>query len=151
MSGSFFDDFQIGQEFTSGKRTITENDILQFADLSGDHNPLHLDEEYAKTTPFGGRVAHGLLGLSIASGLWAQLGLLERTIIAFLGLEWKFSGPVRVGDRVHVVVTVAEKRKSRLGDRGIVHFSAALFNQKNESVQEGRWTALIRGRSDSAS
>ena len=146
MSGRFFEDFEVGGRFTSGERTLAEADILRFADLSGDRSALHLDEAYAQTTLFSGRIAHGLLGLSIASGLWVQLGLLEKTIIAFLGLEWKFLAPVRIGDRVHVVVSVTEKNETRRPDRGIVRFSAALLNQKHEPVQEGAWTILIRKR-----
>lgn len=149
MSGRFFEDFQVGERFTSGERTLTEEDIVSFADLSGDRHALHLDEEYAKTGPFGGRVAHGLLGLSLASGLWVQLGLLDKTIIAFLGLEWKFLAPVRIGDRVRVVVSMLEKKETRRSDRGVIRLAAALLNQKDEAVQEGTWTMLVRRRASS--
>ncbi|WDT74191.1 MAG: MaoC/PaaZ C-terminal domain-containing protein [Candidatus Manganitrophus sp.] len=146
MTRRFFDDFEVGERFTTETRTITENDIVQFADLSGDHHRLHLDEAYAKKTPFGGRIAHGLLGLSIASGLWVGLGLLEESIIAFLGLEWKFVAPVRIGDAVNVDVIVKEKRASRQPDRGILTLEAAVLNQRNETVQEGSWTLLLKRR-----
>lgn len=143
MSGRFFDAFKIGERFTSGERTVTEAEIAQFAELSGDRHSLHLDEAYAKTTRFGGRIAHGLLGLSIASGLWVQLGLLENNLIAFLELEWKFLAPVYIGDRVHVVVSVVEKKETRRKDQGIILFAAALLNQENEPVQQGEWKILV--------
>lgn len=143
MSGRYFEEFQVGERLTTEAREITERDIVQFAELTGDKNALHLDEAYAETTEFGGRIAHGLLGLSIASGLWVQLGLLERTIIAFLGLEWKFVAPVRIGDRLHVILSVLEKKETKRADRGIIRFGAIFLNQKKEAVQEGIWTVLI--------
>lgn len=144
MNGRFFESFEIGERFTSKERTVTEEDIVRFSELSGDRHPLHLDEAYAKTTRFGGRIAHGLLGLSIASGLWVELGILENNLIAFLELEWTFVAPVYIGDRVRVVVSLVEKRETRREDQGILRFAATLFNQKNEPVQEGRWTLLVR-------
>lgn len=146
MSSRFFDDFEVGETFTTEARTITENDIVRFADLSGDHHRLHLDDAYAKRTPFGGRIAHGLLGLSVASGLWVQLGLLEESILAFLGLEWKFVAPVRIDDAVRTVVTVKEKRPSRQPERGVLALEAAVLNQHDERVQEGSWTLLVKRR-----
>jgi acyl dehydratase len=144
MSGRYFEDFEIGERFTTEEREITERDIVQFADLTGDRNALHLDAAYAKTTEFGERIAHGLLGLSIASGLWVQLGLLEKTIIAFLGLEWKFIAPVRIGDRVHVILSVIEKKETKRADRGIIRFGAIFLSKDKEAVQEGVWTLLIQ-------
>lgn len=146
MTSRFFDDFEAGEQFATEARTVTEADIVQFADLSGDRHRLHLDEAYAKQTPFGGRIAQGLLGLSIASGLWVRLGLLEESVIAFLGLEWKFVAPVRIGDAVHTVVTVKEKRASRQPDRGVVTLEAAVLNQRDKTVQEGSWTLLVKRR-----
>lgn len=146
MTGRFFDDFNVGEQFTTAARTITEAEIVRFADLTGDRHRLHLDEGYAKTTPFGERIAHGMLGLSIASGLWVQLGLLEESIIAFLGLEWTFVAPVRIGDAIRVQVTVKEKRESREPKRGILLLNAAVLNQNDETVQKGRWTLLVKRR-----
>lgn len=142
----FFDDFEVGETFTTEARTITEDDIVRFADLSGDRHRLHLDEDYAEKTPFGGRIAHGLLGLSIASGLWVWLGLLEESVIAFLGLEWKFVASVRIDDTVRIAVTVKEKRGSRQSDRGILTLKAVVLNQNDEPVQEGTWTLLVTRR-----
>lgn len=146
MTGRFFDDFERGEQFTTEARTIAEADLVRFADLSGDHHRLHLDEAYAKTTPFGGRIAHGMLGLSIASGLWVRLGLLEESILAFLGLEWTFVAPVRIGDSVCVVITVKEKKASRQPDRGVITLRAVVQNQNGETVQEGSWTLLVKRR-----
>lgn len=144
MSARMFEDFQIGERFTTEEREITERDIVHFAELTGDRNALHLDESYAKSAGFGGRIPHGLLGLSVASGLWIQLGLLEKTIIAFLGLEWNFVAPIRIGEPLHVAVSVIDKKESSLPDRGIIKFSARFLNQKDEPVQEGTWTIMIR-------
>ncbi len=142
----FFDDFEVGETFTTEARTITEDDIVRFADLSGDRHRLHLDEAYAEKTPFGERIAPGLLGLSIASGLWVRLGLLEESVIAFLGLEWKFVAPVRIDDMVRTAVTVKEKRGSRQSERGILTLKAVVLNQDDEIVQEGTWTLLVTRR-----
>jgi acyl dehydratase len=146
----FFDDFKIGEQFTSEERTVTEKEIVEFAELSGDRHPLHLDEAYAKTTRFGGRIAHGLLGLSIASGLWVQLGLLDKNLIAFLSLAWKFLAPIQIGDRVHVTVSVVGKKKTRQENQGILLLAAVFLNQKNEPVQKGKWTLLVRREASAA-
>lgn len=146
MTGRLFDDFNVGEQFTTAARTITEAEIIRFADLTGDRHQLHLDEGYAKTTPFGERIAHGMLGLSIASGLWVQLGLLEESLIAFLGLEWTFIAPVRIGNAIRVQVTVKEKRESRDPKRGILLLNAAVLNQNDETVQKGSWTLLVKSR-----
>ena len=146
MISRFFDDFEVGEKFTTEARALTEADIVRFADLTGDHHRLHLDEAYAKRTLFGGPIAHGLLGLSIASGLWVQLGLLEESIIAFLGLEWKFVAPVRIGDAIRAAITVREKKATRQPDRGAVILGVSVFNQNEEAVQEGSWTLLVKRR-----
>ncbi len=93
--GLYFEEFEIGQQIVSMGRTITESDIGLFAGLSGDFNQLHTDEEYAKNSLFGRRVAHGMLILAIASGLAMRTGILEGTTLAFREIsEWKFSKPV---------------------------------------------------------
>ena len=143
--GMYFEEFEPGQEATSSARTVTEADVVLFANLSGDHNPLHVDAEYARTTIFGERVAHGLLGLSIATGLAAGLGFLDQTIEAFLGLEWKFRAPIKIGDTIAVTAKVAQTRP--MGDSaGMVVFDVSIHNQRGEVVQRGRWRALIKRR-----
>lgn len=146
-TGLVFEDFQIGLKVTSAGRTITEHEISTFAGLSGDFNQIHTDAEFAKSTPFGQRIAHGLLGLSIASGLAVQTGVLGANVIAFREVgEWKFVKPVFIGDTIHVEMEVAEiKALPRLGG-GSVTLSAHVLNQSNEILMKGLWTVLVRSR-----
>ncbi len=142
--GRYFEEFKIGDGIETAARTITETDVMVFAALSGDHNPLHTDAEFAKGTLFGERIAHGLLGLSIASGLTSQLGFVEGTAEAFIGLEWKFRAPIKFGDTVHAQAKVRQKKAmGRLGG-GFITFDVKLFNQRDEIVQKGTWTVLIK-------
>src|SRR5690554_979593 len=106
-SALYFDDLQVGGRHTSPARTITEADVVNFAGVSGDYNPLHTDAEASKSTPFGQRIAHGLLGLSVASGLAARAGLTEGSVEAFTGLSWKFKAPILFGDTVRLVAEVS--------------------------------------------
>ena len=142
--GLYFEEFEVGQLFKSRGRTVTEADIVNFAGLSGDYNPLHTDEEFAKKTIFGKRIAHGMLGLTISTGLSQRLGILDDTIMAFLGLEWNFKGPVFIGDTLCLEQTVKSKRETSKPDRGIIVFEAKLVNQKGEVVQEGTRTVMVR-------
>ena len=138
----FFEDFHDGQEFTGPGRTISESDILRFAGLSGDFNPIHIDAEFAKNSYFGERIAHGLLVLSIASGLLHDLGIIAGSVAAFTSLEWKLKGPVKIGDTVRGQFKVAKTRG--LKDQGFVIFEAKVANQRREVVQEGQWTMLVK-------
>jgi acyl dehydratase len=142
--GKYFEDFQVGDEFVTVARTITEADIVTFAGLSGDYNQLHTDEEFAKKTPFGGRIAHGFLGLSISSGLSDRLKHIEGTAMAFLGLTWKFTGPIRIGDTIRVRLQVAEKKETSKKDRGVIVFNKAIINQRGETVQEGQESIMVK-------
>lgn len=143
--GLYFEEFRVGQKIVSAGRTITESDIVTFAGLSGDYNQIHTDAEFSKATPFGRRVAHGLLGLSIASGLAMRTGVLEGTVMAFREINaWKFVKPVFIGDTLHVEMEVAEtKALPRLGGGAIV-ISLEVKNQNGETVMKGTWTALVR-------
>lgn len=147
--GLYFEEFNIGDTIETVARTVTEADIVNFAGLSGDFYGLHTDEEFAKKTPFGTRIAHGLLVLSIATGLAMRLGFMEGTVDAFMGLEWQFRRPVFIGDTVHVRMEVAEKKPMpRLGG-GLVTLKVHVFNQKDEVVQRGTWTVLVRSKGKS--
>jgi 3-hydroxybutyryl-CoA dehydratase len=143
--GRYFEEFEIGDVVETAARTVTETDVMLFAGLSGDYNQIHTDAEFAKGTLFGERVAHGLLGLSIASGLAARLGLIEGTVEAFTGLEWKFRGPILIGDTIRARLEVKRKKEmARLGG-GFVVLDVAVLNQRDETVQKGTWTALMKG------
>lgn len=146
-NGLFFEDFQPGQKVKSAGRTVTEHDIATFAGLSGDFNQIHTDAEFAKSTPFGQRISHGLLGLAIASGLAVQTGILGANVIAFREVnEWKFAKPVFIGDTVHVEMDVLEtKALPRLGG-GSVTLGVHLNNQANETTMKGQWTVLVKVR-----
>jgi acyl dehydratase len=144
-SGLYFEEFEISDSVESVSRTITEADIVNFAALSGDWNLIHSDAEYSKSQMFGQRVAHGLLILSIASGLAVRLGFMENTVMAFRSIdEWKFTKPVFIGDTVRLRVTVAAKKEmGRLGG-GLVTFKMEVLNQRNEVVQRGNWEILCK-------
>jgi 3-hydroxybutyryl-CoA dehydratase len=146
--GCYFEEFAVGYTITTPGRTITETDVVSFAALSGDWNQLHTDAEYASETPFGARIAHGLLGLSIASGLGARLGFIEGTAEAFLKLEWRFRKPIYLGDTVYMRGEVTRTRAVRRMGGGIVVFDMKLLNQEGDTVQEGQWTVAVRGRAE---
>lgn len=141
--GMHYDEFNIGDEFVSPARTVTEADIVNFAGLSGDFNQLHTDDEFAKKTQFGKRIAHGLLGIALMSGLAQRTGITDGTVVAFLGLEWSFKGPIFIGDTIHVVQKVSSKREAKKPDRGIISFQTAVINQNGVVVQEGVRNILI--------
>jgi len=142
--GRYFEEFEVGYTIETPARTVTESDVMRFAALSGDYNQLHTDAEYAKETRFGERIAHGLLGLSIVSGLSSRMGFGEGTVEAFTSLEWKFRGPITFGDTIRARFQVKRKKKmARLGG-GFVVFDVVVLNQKDETVQKGTWTLLIK-------
>jgi acyl dehydratase len=146
-SGLFFEDFQPGQKASSAGRTITEHDIATFAGLSGDFNQIHTDAEFARATQFGQRIAHGLLGLSIASGLAVQTGILGANVIAFREVgEWKFVKPIFIGDTIHIDMEIVEaKALPRLGG-GSVTISVYVNKQTNETAMKGLWSVLVKYR-----
>jgi 3-hydroxybutyryl-CoA dehydratase len=145
--GKYFDEFETGMRITSPGRTITETDVVNFAGVSGDFNQIHTDLEYSRSTPFGQRVAHGLLGLSIASGLAVRTGVLEGTILAFREIDqWKFIKPVFLGDTVWVEMTITETKALRRLGGGAVTIEMDVKNQKDETVMKGLWKVLVASK-----
>ena len=145
--GKYFEEFETGMTFMSPGRTVTESDIVTFAGLSGDYTQIHTDVEFSKSTPVGQRVAHGLLGLSIASGLAVRTGVLEGTVIAFLEInEWKFIKPVFIGDTVRVSLHVLETKELRRIGGGTVNIELRLLNQNDDTVMKGIWKILVASR-----
>ena len=143
FKGKTFNEFKVGDEFTTASRTITEADVVTFAGLSGDFNPIHMDKEFAEKTPIKGRLAHGMLVFSIATGLGNQLGIYEGTTIAVLSMTINFKGPVKMGDTIHVEIKVIEKKESSKPDRGVVIFQTDVKNQRDEVVIDGQWVVLM--------
>ena len=145
--GFYFEEFEVGQKIITVGRTVAESDIFTFAGFSGDYNQIHTDAEFSKNTPFGQRVAHGLLGLSIASGLIMRTGVLEGTVIAFREINnWKFVNPIFIGDTIHVETEVAEtKALPRIGGGSVV-ITLDVKKQSGETVMKGTWTALVMSK-----
>lgn len=145
--GLWFEEFEVGQRIITSGRTITESDIVTFAGLSGDYNQIHTDAEFSSKTPFGKRVAHGLLVLSIASGLAMRTGVMEGTVIAFREInDWKFSLPIFIGDTVLTELHIIEtKRIPRLGGGSLV-IELSVKNQNNELTMKGTWTVLVASK-----
>ncbi len=138
MQGMYFEEFAIGMEWTTPGRTVTETDVVQFAGMSGDWNPLHSDAEFAAQSRFGQRLAHGTLGLVLATGLTARLGLIDGTAIAARGIgEWKFKKPIFIGDTVHVRIRVSAVEAVPHLNGGMVTLWLSLGNQRGEEVQAG--------------
>ena len=145
--GMYFEEFQVGQKILTAGRTVSEADIVSFAGLSGDFNQIHTDIEYSKTTPFGQRVAHGLLGLSIATGLSVQAGVLRGTVLAFREInEWKFIQPVFIGDTIHVEMEVMETKALRRIGGGAVMIGMDVKNQDGKTTMKGTLSVLIMFR-----
>ena len=145
--GLHFEDFTPGRAFTTTARTVAEGAVDQFAGLSGDFNPLHVDEERARQSPLKGRIAHGMLVLSIATGQANQLGIFEGTTLALLGMDRiRWTAPVRLGDTIHTVLTVREARESSKPDRGVVVFDVTVRNHRDETVCQSEWTTLMARR-----
>ena len=146
IRGKNFDEFEIGHEFTTASRTITESDVVTFAGISGDFNPIHMDKEFAEGTPLKGRVAHGILIASIATGLGNQLAIFEGTTIAVLSMTINYKAPVKFGDTVHLQLKVMEKKETSKPDRGIVTFQTNVLNQRDELVIDGQWVVMMTRR-----
>jgi acyl dehydratase len=145
--GLYFEEFSVGQKLKTEKRNVTEDDIMTFARVSGDDNRIHTDPEFSKTTIFGKQIAHGLLGLALASGLAWQTGILDGTVIAFREVnEWKFIKPVFIGDTIYAELeTIETKALPRIGG-GSVTITLEVKNQNDEVCHRGKWTVLMMSK-----
>ena len=141
----YYEDLTEGQTFTSPARTVTETDLVSFAMLSGDWNPIHTNQEFAQETYYGKRVVHGVFGISMMTGLLDRTGLFDGSAIAMLGIrDWIFKGPIFVGDTIHFEMEIVSKRLTSKEDRGIVDRKFKLINQRGETVQEGNIAIMLR-------
>jgi 3-hydroxybutyryl-CoA dehydratase len=144
--GLYFEDFTVGHKTASRTRTITEADIVNFAGLSGDFVELHVSETFAASGPFGRRIAHGLLVLSVSSGLMVQMGATTDTVIAFYGIDrLRFTKPTFIGDTVHVEKEVIATERKGPG-RGVITFNTQVLNQHGEPVVVFQDKLMVKAR-----
>ncbi|HEY4620058.1 MAG TPA: MaoC/PaaZ C-terminal domain-containing protein [Gaiellaceae bacterium] len=147
MPPLYFEDVEVGFRFETPSRTVTEADLVAFAGVSGDFNPLHTDAVFAAGSIFGGRIAHGALVLSLATGLRQRVGLFDGTLMGLLEIRsWRFVTPVRIGDTIRVVTEVVELRPTSKPDRGVMVQRVEVWNQDDAVVQTGELVALLRRR-----
>ncbi|WP_159701727.1 MaoC/PaaZ C-terminal domain-containing protein [Arthrobacter sp. 18067] len=142
----YFDDIPLQQVFTTPGRTITEADIIGFAGISGDFNPLHVDEHFARSTPFGGRIAHGLLVLSIASGMTTRLPVfaaLQPALLGMTSVTCSWPAPTRIGDTLTIDLVFTEATVTRSGTKGLVTEQRTARNQDGVVVLESTWSLLV--------
>ena len=144
----YFEDLNPGDSWTSAARTITETDIVFFAGMTGDFDPLHVDHEFAANTPYGKPIAHGILGLAWMAGLSSTAPRVRN--LALINIEdWRFHRPVLVGDTLHVH-TVVESITPRGRRGGEVAWQRKLLNQRSECVQSGKIVTLVSRRTPAA-
>lgn len=144
--GRYFSEFEIDQSFTSVGRTITETDVVNFAGISGDYNPLHIDATFAAKTPFKQRIAHGMLSASISTGLGQTLGIFEGTTLALMNQTFAYKAAVFFGDTIRLRLTVESVKPSSRGGKGVVVFCSEILNQDDKAVIVGTWTVLFRDK-----
>lgn len=142
--GMIFDEFHVGQRFVTPGRTIVETDLVAFAGLTGDYNPVHTDENFAQGTDFGTRVAHGPMGIGIAFGLASRLDLIDGTIVALLGVTWDFRAPVRPGDTIRAQIDVTGTRAVKRPELGLVEWAIAIVDTTDRVCQTGTARLLMR-------
>ena len=142
--GLVFGQFTVGQVFKTPGRTITETDIVAFAGLTGDYNPVHTDEVFAAQTEFGSRIAHGPMSIGMAFGLAARLDLIDGTVVALLGVTWAFKAPVRPGDTIHAEIEVLKARDVKNPEHGFIELGIAMINQHGAVTSSGAAQLLMR-------
>lgn len=151
MTTYYLEDFAVGQVFESGGRTITEADLTFFSMLSGDWNPLHANAEFAKSTRFGQRVVHGVLGIAVSTGMLHELGIFHDSVIAMLGFRnWNFLAPLLVNDTIYLKLTITALEAGKSGNSGKLGRRFQLINQKGEVAQEGESDVLVLTRAGAA-
>ncbi|HVX32227.1 MAG TPA: MaoC/PaaZ C-terminal domain-containing protein [Solirubrobacterales bacterium] len=145
----YFEDMPVGASWVSPRRTITEADVVAFAGVSGDYNPLHVDQVFAEELTYGGRIAHGTLVLAVATGLRQQMPIFRGSMRALLEYRsWKFVKPVFFGDTILTVTTVIEARETKRSDQGVVVQRVDVVNQDGETVQTGELVSLVARKED---
>ena len=138
----YFEQLKVGDRWVSPSRTVTEQDVSDFAGLTGDFDPLHTDQEYAAKSPFGRRIAHGLLGLSLVAGLSSQHPSMNTC--AFVSIsDWRFENPIYFDDTVHVVTEVVNLDSTSGGRAGEVTWQRQLLNQDGQVLQQGQLRTLV--------
>ena len=145
-SGRWFSEFEVGQVYESDPRTVREIDVMQFAELSGDFNPLHVDEAFAKKTPFGQRIAHGMLAASISTGQGQATGIFEGTTMALMEQSFRYKAPLFFGEAIRTRLEVMSTKASSKGGKGVVGFSANVLKDDGTVVVQGTWTVLFADR-----
>lgn len=148
--GLWWDELEPGRTFATGERVVSAADVREFAALSGDAGPLHVSDAAAREAGFDGAIVHGVLGLGLVTGLVSQLGVTRGTLIALVGLRWRFRAPVRAGDTIAALLTVKDRSKTTRPDRGTVTFALDVRNQRHVLVQEGELVELIKRRKTGA-
>jgi acyl dehydratase len=143
----YFEDVEVGFQFDTPRRTITEADLVGFAGVSGDFNPLHTDAVFAAGTIYGSRIAHGALVLSVATGLRQRTGLFDGTLLGFLEIRnWRFLAPVRIGDTIRVRNEVIALEETSKPDRGIMVQRVEVVKQDDAVVQSGEFVLMLQRR-----
>jgi 3-hydroxybutyryl-CoA dehydratase len=145
-TGLWWNDFHEGGRWRSGDRLVSQADVDAFSGLSGDENRLHLDDDYARAAGFEGRIAQGVLGLAVATGLLNRLGLTRGTLVALLGTTWNFLRPLYPETVVHADIELRSALQTSRPDRGLVVLEAALADDAGTVYQRGEFTLLVRRR-----
>jgi len=144
LNALHYEEIEVGAEWRPPARTITEAEVMAFAGLSGDANPVHTDATFAADSRFGERIAHGLLGLAAAGGFLSRAGVIDGTAVALLDVDWHFRAPIRFNDTIAATITAASKRETSNPTAGVVTFAFTLTNQDGDLVQEGEHVFLVR-------
>jgi acyl dehydratase len=146
-TGLYFEEFETGKQYVSQGRTVTEADVVAFAGLSGDYNPLHTDATFAGTTSFGERIAHGMLTVAMSTGMSNWTGIFAGTTIALMEQNIKYTGAVKFGDTVHLEMEIIDKKETSKPERGIINIAAKMLNQGGQVVVDMKWTLMMKRKS----